>query len=679
MTRRPTTPAAPAPSSTFDRVVRLASQVIGAPVSLISLVGPEKQVFVSALGLDEPWATQMETPLTHSLCQHVVANDAPLRLEDARTHPEHCTSLAIPELGVVSYLGVPLRTRSNTPLGALCVIGHEPREWSDADVAILEDLSGIATTEIDRQRMHADLLRASHELAQQGETIRAFFDTAPLMMGVVELLHDDILHRLDNSATATYFGSTPEAMRGQRSSDLGTAPETVARWLAAYREAIETGAPVQFDVATRGSTGSQILATTVSSIGASPDGRPLCLYVCEDVTARRATEAALQRSQQDLQSALAAGKMSTWKVDLPDGVFSFPDEMRRLCHIDRDRYASRDALLLVHEDDRQRVKDAYKSAISATVASGEAREVTFEYRAHVRGETRWFRNVGRVEPGGPDTAHAMTGTIADITDEKQYQHALEDARERAQEAARAAAATTRLQTSILHNMSHEIRTPLTAVIGYADLLAEDASGDASEYVGCIRDASGQLLTTLNSVLDHARLEAGHGTTKEGDAIENTRLDVAPIVGATAQLFRHRAADTGVSLLWTPPEAPVWALADRGAIQRVLANLVSNAVKFTPAGSITLSVEQAPHTGDSAGASGEVAITIRDTGIGMSEAFVARAFEPFEQESDGMSRSHEGTGLGLAIVRQLVEMMEGSITLTSEPGVGTTFVVRIPAA
>ena len=130
-----------APEEVFDRLTRLARRLLGAPVALVSLVDADRQFFKSALGLPEPWATKRETPLSHSFCQHVVATGAPLRVEDAREHPLVCDNLAVPELGVVAYLGMPLATADGQVLGSLCAIDTEPRSWTAEDAAALRDLA----------------------------------------------------------------------------------------------------------------------------------------------------------------------------------------------------------------------------------------------------------------------------------------------------------------------------------------------------------------------------------------------------------------------------------------------------------------------------------------------------------------------------------------------------------
>ncbi|WP_436533221.1 PAS domain S-box protein [Actinoplanes sp. HUAS TT8] len=145
----------------LDRLTRLAGRLVNAPVALVSMVEEERQVFPSAVGLPEPWASRGETPLSHSFCQHVVAADAPLIVSDARTDHRVCGNLAIKDLGVAAYAGFPLRAPQGQPLGSFCVIDVQPRQWSADELAIVEDLAAAIEAEIAMRLSHAKLMTES--------------------------------------------------------------------------------------------------------------------------------------------------------------------------------------------------------------------------------------------------------------------------------------------------------------------------------------------------------------------------------------------------------------------------------------------------------------------------------------------------------------------------------------
>lgn len=149
----------------FDRLTRLATVVLGVPTALVSLVDADRQFFKSAIGLCEPWNSLRETPLSHSFCQHVVARAQPLIINDARDHPLVRENLAVRDLNVVAYAGIPLTTSDEFVLGSFCAIDTQPRDWSSREIDILTDLAAAAMTEIE--------LLATHRAAQEANRAKS--------------------------------------------------------------------------------------------------------------------------------------------------------------------------------------------------------------------------------------------------------------------------------------------------------------------------------------------------------------------------------------------------------------------------------------------------------------------------------------------------------------------------
>jgi len=146
----------------YDRLTHFASELIGAPVSLVSMVADDYQYFKSHVGLPEPWKSRRRTPLSHSFCQHVVVNKKPLIVEDAREVDFLKDNLAIPDLNVIGYLGVPLTLSNNTSLGSFCVIDGEPRKWTEVEVDIMHELAGVLIYEFE-MRAKVNLKKASND------------------------------------------------------------------------------------------------------------------------------------------------------------------------------------------------------------------------------------------------------------------------------------------------------------------------------------------------------------------------------------------------------------------------------------------------------------------------------------------------------------------------------------
>jgi GAF domain-containing protein len=139
----------------FDRLARLAAHVLNAPVALVSLVDADRQFFKSCLGLPEPWGSQREAPLSHSFCQHAVASREPLLVDDAREHPLLRDNLAIRDMAVIAYAGIPLIDAHGHALGTLCVIDSRPRQWTSHQVQLLADIAASVVTEISPARAAA--------------------------------------------------------------------------------------------------------------------------------------------------------------------------------------------------------------------------------------------------------------------------------------------------------------------------------------------------------------------------------------------------------------------------------------------------------------------------------------------------------------------------------------------
>ena len=160
-------PLAAASDPAFERFVRLVRRQLGVPVALVSLVDREQQVFPGAQGLPEPWQTTRRTPLSHSFCQHVVTGASPLVIEDARVDPRAEGNLAVPELGVVAYAGMPLTDADGRVIGSLCAIDSRPRRWSDDDLAVLADLADACSSELHLRAVRDRANRAARVAAAQ--------------------------------------------------------------------------------------------------------------------------------------------------------------------------------------------------------------------------------------------------------------------------------------------------------------------------------------------------------------------------------------------------------------------------------------------------------------------------------------------------------------------------------
>ena len=439
--------------------------------------------------------------------------------------------------------------------------------------------------------------------------------------------------------------------RGRKPGDLlqgpGTDPETVrqmSRQLAA-RE------PVSAEILNYGKDGTEYwLALEIQPVYADA-GFAGFIAIESDITARKALELSLLRAE-------TVARLGNWTYELTAGTGVWSRGARRIFAMEADEPAPDfvQALSYFHPEDRERLRRTVVEAMK----SGEP--FSIRVRALVGADVLWVALTAEVERSG-GRARKIFGVLQDVTGVVLREQQLLAAREEAEIANRA-------KSQFLANMSHEIRTPMNGVMGMAALMQDDKglTADQRRHLQVIQQSGASLLQTINEILDFSKIEAGRvEISPEG-------FDLPALLAELRALMAVQADAKDLDLtIECAPDVPKEVFGDAARLRQILINLVGNAVKFTEAGSVSLSVSSELFADGREG----LRFDVSDTGIGIDPSVQETLFSSFTQADNTISRRYGGTGLGLAITRHLCDLMQGDVSVESWPGQGSTFTVRLP--
>lgn len=629
-----------APEEAFDRVTRLATRLFDVPVAMVNFIGQEDQWCLSTVGLDLDHVT-----LDVSFCVHTIDQGGVMVVEDAREDEKFADNPFVTgEAHIRFYAGAPLRAPNGDQIGTLCLIDTEPRSFSEDEKDTLLDLAGVVMDELNLRHYTADLHDAH-------EAERALSEQRKRILESIT----DAFFAVDADWNFTYVNAQAEVFLEQSRDAL--VGQSV--W-EAFPEAKGTTFEQQYEAAIEKQTTVEFVEYYPPlgrwfEVKAFPFEQGLSVYF-DDVTERVEAEENLQRERNLTEAVMDTSVAALLTID-SDGTITFANApASEILTTDGSDITGRS----VFEQGRLRTMEGEpipKADRPIHEILEEGATVVDERLIFERpdGSQRYLAVNGAPLRDADDTIRQAVFSIADITEQVQYERELREAKEEAEQA-------SQLKSAFLANMSHDVRTPISSILSVTELLSMELGEEHQERVSLIERSSHRLLDTIDSVLELSKLQAG-AVRPEWETV-----DLAEELRDTVDIFQPQADEADLTLE-AEIDPPPTARLDPTMLNRITDNLLSNAIKFTEAGG---TVALRAHGDDDS-----LVVEVEDTGIGIGEDFLPNLFESFAQGSDRVVEEEGGSGLGLAITKRLTELMNGTIEVESEKGVGTCFTITLP--
>ena len=533
--------------------------------------------------------------------------------------------------------------------------------WLDTDMQVLhaEDgrYAGYLAVETDITAAKVSTAKLNAALMET----QALMDTINVHAIVSETDGQGTIQRV-NDNFCRLSGYTEDELIGANHRIVNSGVHPARFWKELWT-VIGSGLPWRGQICNKAKDGSLYWVDSMIAPFIGDDGKiEKYISIRLDITDSKRDQDALRRNALLLEESQSIAKVGGWEFDLVQGKLYWTAETYRIHETTPEEFDPTVDAGVGYFLPESQVR--ITQALEAATLRGEAYDLELETfttkgrKIHVRTTC-----IATMEDGKPIK---LSGIFQDITERKEYEASLKEARQRAEQA-------TQSKAQFLANMSHEIRTPMNAIMGMLQLVqTTDLNVRQQDYVSKADGAAKSLLGLINDILDFSKVEAG-----------KMELDMQPmrfsaLLRDLSVILSANLKSKGVEVLYDiDPALPAVVLADAMRLQQVLINLGGNAVKFTPAGQVIIALRLQQQNAQNV----RVEFSVKDSGIGIAPENQVHIFSGFSQAEASTSRKFGGTGLGLAISQRLVHMMGGELTLKSNLGLGSTFsfTVDLPLA
>ena len=516
----------------------------------------------------------------------------------------------------------------------------------------------LETSKEELQSTNEELILTNQEMLSLNELVTAARNYAEAIVTTIRepLIIMDKNQRVKTANQSFYqtFMVTKMETEGKLFFELGNRqwdiPElrTLLENILPYREKF-----ADFEIKQRfPQIGERIMLLNARVLKETAGDENLLLLAIEDITEKRTAENKVIESEEKFRTLADFIPQIIWTA-LPDGVLDYHNRQWHTIFQYNENQIDQGLFSLVHEADRQKGMDAW----SYSLKTGESLNIENRLKDKQTGIYRWFLLKAFSVKDEQGKIVKWFGSFTDIHDQKLVAAELLESKERAEDAVKA-------KQQFLSHMSHEIRTPMNSIIGFTKVVLRTALEEKQrEYVNAIKMSGDVLLVLINDILDLAKVDAGRMT------FGKKPFKLADTVSAILHLFELRLQEKNIAVVKDfDPRIPEVLSGDSVRLHQIILNLMSNAVKFTKEGSISIGVKLLQEEGEKV----TIEFSVADTGIGIAEDKLNLLFENFQQAHKGGEQFFGGTGLGLSIAKKLVEAQGGSMGVKSKLSVGSVF-------